>query len=129
MPGVIVPRFKSREVALRFYFRGHEVLRPNAKPGSFSTRRPPNPHPPANIIDDLIALDSCFHGLNDVQLWLLHELYGPGGFKRRPRPAAEVLEAARRKFPKREFTRRRMAQFRQEALKIFEAHLERERLI
>ena len=60
---------------------------------------------------------------------LLHELYGPGGFSMRARPLAEVLEAVQRKFPKHEWTPRRIAQFKQEALKIFEAHLKRERLM
>ena len=78
---------------------------------------------------DLFALDSCFHGLNDVQLWLLHELYGPRGFNPRPRPLAEVFEALRSKFPKHQWTPKQIAQFRSEALKIFEAHLIRERLM
>jgi hypothetical protein len=129
MPGVIEPRFKSREAALRFYFRASELLIPDAKPGVFSARRSSNRHPAVNIIDDLRALDSCFHGMNDIQLWLLHELYGPGGFRIRRPPVAEVFDAVQRRFPKRDWTLHRMAQFRQEALKIFEAHLKRERLI
>ena len=129
MPGVIEPRFKSREAALRFYFRASELLKPNTKPGVFSRRRPPNHRRAVNIIDDMFALDACFHGMNDVQLWLLHELYGPGGFCVRPRPAAEVFEALQRRFPEREWTPHRIAQFRQEALKIFEAHLQREGLM
>ena len=129
MAGVTVARFKSREAALRFYFRASELLTPNAKPGIFSTRRPPKVHQGPNIIDDLLALDSCFHGMNDVQLWLLHELYGPGGFSLKLRPVAEVFEALQRKFPKHEWTPHRIAQFKREALKIFEAHLRRERLM
>ena|ERR1019366_2795211 len=129
MAGVTVARFKSREAALRFYFRASELLTPNAKPGIFSTRRPPKVHQGPNIIHDLVALDSCFHGMNDVQLWLLHELYGPGAFSTRTRPLAEVFEAARCKFPKHEWTPHRIAQFKREALKIFEAHLVRERLM
>src|ERR1700692_4855881 len=80
MAASTAPRFKSREAALRFYFRASELLTPNGKPGIFSTRRPRHIHRGPNLIDDLLALDSCFHGLNDVQLWLLHELYGSGGF-------------------------------------------------
>ncbi len=129
MAGVTAPRFKSRQAALRFYFRASELMTPNARPGIFSTRRPPKVHQGPNIIDDLIALDLCFHGMNDVQLWLLHQLYGPSGFSVKPRPIAEVFEAARCKFPKHEWTPHRIAQFKQEALKIFEAHLKRERLM
>ena len=129
MAGVTAPRFNSREAALRFYFRAAELMMPNAKAGIFSTRRPPTvPHGP-NLASDLFALDSCFHGMNDVQLWLLHELYGPRGFNLRPRPLAEVLEALRSKFPKHQWTPKQIAQFRSEALQIFEAHLIRERLM
>lgn len=129
MAGVTAARFKSREAALRFYFRAGELLTPNAKPGIFSTRRPPRVHPGPGIVHDLIALDSCFHGMNDVQLWLLHELYGPGAFSTRPPPLGRIFEAARCKFPKHQWTPRRIAQFKREALKIFEAHLLRERLM
>ena len=129
MAGVTGPRFKSREAALRFYFRASELLTPNAKPGIFSSRRPFKVHEEPDLIDDLVALDACFHGLNDVQLWLLHELFGPGGFNMRPRPLAGVFAAMRGKFPKHEWTPQRIAQFKREALNIFEAHLVRERLM
>ncbi len=129
MAVVTAPRFKSREAALRFYFRASELLAPNAKPGILFTRRPPRVHHGPNLIHDLVALDACFHGMNDVQLWLLHELYGPGAFTIRPRPLAEVCEAARCKFPKHASTPQRIAQFKHEALRIFEAHLQRERLM
>ncbi len=129
MAGVTAPRFNSREAALRFYFRATELMMPNVKPGIFSARRPPTVHYGPNLLSDLFALDSCFHGMSDVQLWLLHELYGPGCFNPRPRPLDEVFEALRSKFPKHEWTPRRIAQFRSEALKIFEAHLMRERLL
>jgi hypothetical protein len=123
------PRFKSREAALRLYFRASELLTPNAKPGVFSARRPPGNHSGPNLIHDFFTLDSCFNGLNDVQLWLLRELYGPTGFDVKPRPLAEMFEVAHRKFPGRVTTLQRLAQFKHEALKIFEAHLQRERLI
>jgi hypothetical protein len=129
MAAITAARFKSREAALRFYFRASELLTPNGKPGIFSARRPPKVHQGPNIVDDLLALEACFHGMNDVQRWLLHELYGPGGFSMKPRPVAEVFAAVRRKFPKDEWTAHRIAQFKQEALKIFEAHLKRERLM
>jgi len=129
MAGVTAPRFKSRQAALRFYFRASELLTPNARPGIFSTRRPPKVHQGPNIVADLVALDSCFHGLNEVQLWLLHELYGPGGFSAKLPPFSAVCDALQRKFPKHEWTPQKISQFKQEALKIFEAHLKRERLM
>jgi len=129
MAAITTPRFKSREAALRFYFRASELLTPNAKPGVYSARRQPRVHHGTNIVDDLLTLDSCFHGMNDLQLWLLHELYGPSGFYTKLPPVAEVFEAMRREFPKYQLTPHRMAQFKHEALKIFEAHLKRERLM
>jgi len=129
MAGTTEPRFKSREAALRFYFRASELLAPNAKPGLFSSRRPPKLHPGPNLISDLFALDSCFHGLNDVQLCLLRETFRPGAFTTRPRPLAQVSDSLRCKFPKNDLTTQQIAQFKREALKIFEAHLIRERLM
>jgi hypothetical protein len=129
MAATTVPRFKSREAALRLYFRAGDLLAPNAKPGIFSNRRPPRTNHGLNLIDDFFTLDSCFHGLNDVQLWLLRELYGPSGFRVRRRSLVEMFEAARRKFPARDLTPQSFAQLRHEALKIFEAHLQRERLL
>ena len=129
MTAITTPRFKSREAALRFYFRARELLTPNAKPGVYSSRRQPRVHHGTNIVDDLFALDSCFHGMNDVQLWLLHELYSPAGFSVKLPPIADVLEAVRRKFPKHQLNPSTIAKFKHEALKIFEAHLKRERLM
>ena len=129
MAATTAPRFKSREAALRLYFRANELLTPNAKPGIFSRRRPPRIHNGLNLIDDFFTLDSCFYGLGDVQLWLLRELYGPSGFRVRRRSRVEMFEAARRKFPERDLTPQTFALLRHEALKIFEAHLQRERLL
>jgi len=129
MAATSAPRFKSREAALRLYFRACELLAPNAKPGIFSTRRPPRVHNGLNLIDDFFTLDSCFHGLNEMQLWLLRELYGPGGFGIKRRSLSGRFEAAKRKFPNRDLTPHRFAQARYEALRIYEAHLKRERMI
>ena len=123
------PRFKSREAALRFYFRAGELLAPNAKPGGFFSRRPPKRHRDPNLIDDVFVLDSCFRGLNEVQLWMLRELYGPGCFTVKTLPFSELCERVRRKFPDRQWSAHQIAQFKHEALKIFEARLMRERLM
>jgi hypothetical protein len=129
MAGLTAPRFKSREAALRFYFRASELLKPNASPGIFSSIGPPRIHDGPHLIRDLSVLDSCFDGMNEVHLWLLRELYRPGCFNPRPRPLGEIFEAVRSQFPKLEWTPQRITQFKREALKIFEAHLQRERLM
>ncbi len=129
MAGRMGPRFRSREAALRFYFRARELLTPDAKPGIFSKRHPPKGREGPNVIVDFRSLDSCFHGMDDAQLWLLREIYGPGGFGIKARPVAEVFETAQRKFPKYDWTPRKIARFKQNALQIFEEHLKKERLV
>ena len=129
MPAVSVPRFKSREAALRLYFRAGELLAPNAKPGAIYRPRQAKLNRNPNLIDDFMALDACFRGLNDLQLWMLRELYGPGCFTIRRIPFAELCERARRQFPARHLTTHQIAQYKREALKIFEARLMRERLM
>jgi hypothetical protein len=129
MAATTAPRFKSRAAALRLYFRAGDFFAPNAKPGIFHNRRPPGINHGLNLIDDFFTLDSCFYGLSDVQLWLLRELYGPGGFGIRRRSLAELFAAGQRKFPGRDLTPQSFAQLKHEALRIFEAHLKRERMI
>ena len=129
MPAVSVPRFKSREAALRLYFRAGELLAPDAKPGGIFRACHSRPNRNPNLIDDFLILDSCFRGLNDVQLWMLRELYGPGCFTIRRIPFAELCERVRRRFPQLHLTCHQIAQYKREALKIFEARLMRERLM
>jgi hypothetical protein len=125
MAGATEPRFRSREAALRFYFRASELLAPNAKPGMFSKRRPSTIGKPSNVVLDFLSLDSCFRGMNEQQLWLLRELYGPSGFGAKPRPIAEVFEEVRRKFPNDGWTPQKVARLTSETLRMFEEHLKR----
>jgi hypothetical protein len=129
MAGVTEPRFRSREAALRFYFRASELLAPNAPPGVFSRERPSGMEIGPNAILDFLSIDSCFRGMNDEQVWLLRAFYGPGGFGAKTRLVTEVFEAARRKFPKDGWTPQKVARLKHDALQIFEAHLKRERLV
>jgi hypothetical protein len=129
MAGATERRFRSREAALRFYFRTSELLAPNAKPGVFSKGRPRKIGKGSNVIRDFLSLDSCFRGMNDEQLWLLRTCYAPGGFGAKQRPVAEVFEVAQREFPKSGWTLQKVARFRRDALLIFEEHLKRHRLI
>ena len=128
MAAVRAPRFKSRTAALRFYFRASELLTPTAKPGTFS-KHPPKIRRGPNAVHDFVALDSCFWGMKDVQLWLLREVYRPAGFGTKQRSITELFEGAKRQFPDLEWTPQEIARSKQEALKIFEAHLKRERLM
>jgi len=129
MAGATEPRFRSREAALRFYFRASELLAPNAKPGVFSKGRPSRIGKGPNVILDFLSLDSCFRGMNDEQLWLLRTFYALGGFGAKQPHVAEVLEAAQRKFPKSRWTLQKVARFKHVAVLIFEERLKRQRLI
>jgi hypothetical protein len=104
MAGSMGPRFRSREAALRFYFRARELLTPNQKPGIFSKKCPARDREGPNVIVDFRLLDACFRGMDDAQLWLLREMYGPGGFGVKARSVAKVFETAQRKFPKYDWT-------------------------
>ena len=128
MAGATEPRFRSREAALRFYFRASELLAPNAKPGVFSKRRPSSIGKQSNVVLDFLSLDSCFRGMNEQQLWLLREMYGPGGFGAKRRPVAEIFDDGRRKFPNDDWTRQKMARIVSETLRTFEENMKRQRL-
>lgn len=129
MAASTVARFKSREAALRLYFRAGELLAPGAKPGNVFSKRRTKPNRDPNLIDDFFALDSCFRGLSDVQLWMLRELYQPGCFTIKTMPFVELCQRVRRKFPDHHWSAQQIAQFKREALKIFEARLMRQRLM
>lgn len=122
-------RFKSGEVALRLYFRAGELLAPHAKPGGFFNKRRPSFEHGPNLMTDLFDVNSCLIGLSDVQLWMLHELYGPGCFTVKTIPFSELCERVRRRFPERTWTAQEIARMRREALKLFEARLMRKRLM
>ncbi|MGH7814800.1 MAG: hypothetical protein ACREQI_12450 [Candidatus Binataceae bacterium] len=73
-------RFKTTQDALRFYFRVHNAL-------YGGRRRHPPPGLPADAIqsragafDDYRSIGWCMRGLDDIEFFLLGELYGPGWF-------------------------------------------------
>lgn len=125
----IRPRFRSPQAALRFYFRASELITDNARPGIISKTRPFNPTDPPNIICDFIRLDSCFQDMDDEEVWLLQELYGPTFFGVPPRTVTRACEAARHKFPAKRWSRNLVSRFRQRALKVIEGRLRRVRMI
>jgi len=123
------PRFSSCEAALRFYFRAQEFLAPDAKPGLLCENgsRPVCRGP--NVIEDVLTLDACFRGIEEMQLWLLREMYGPGGFGMTARPAAAVSKALREKFPDHDWNPNEVVISSKDALAKFEEHLKIERLL
>lgn len=123
------PRFRSPEAALRFYFRATELITVNARPGIFSKAVPFKPMDPPNIMCDFIRLDSCFQGMDDEEVWLLQELYGPTCFGIPPRTVTRACAAARQKFPNKRWSRVVVARFRERALKMIGARLRKEHMI
>lgn len=123
-------RFRSPEAALRFYFRASELLCDNSKPGVFS-RQPPvaQSSPGPNVIGDFLAVDSCFNDMNEVEIWLLKELYGPNCFGAPQRKVTDLSEEARRRFPQDQWTPRRVSRFKQRALGVVEQKLKRSHLM
>lgn len=123
-------RFRSPEAALRFYFRASELLCDDPTPGLFSRRQSVSGGPPGpNVIGDFLAVDSCFEDLNEVEIWLLKELYGPDCFGAPQRKVADLFKEARRRFPKDQWTPRMVSRFKQRALGVIEQKLRRSHLI
>lgn len=129
MSGGLRPRFRSPEAALRFYFRANDLITDNARPGAISKTAPFNPADRHNLMFDFIRLDSCFQGMDDEEVWLLQELYGPTFFGVPARTVSRACEAARHRFPDRRWSRTTVSRFRQRALKVIGQRLRRERMI
>src|SRR5437899_1348280 len=93
-------RFKTTANALRFFFRVRELVY-----GGRARRLRPRELPLAaeltalSAIDDYRSIGWCMRGLDELQLWLLSELYGPTSFGVRRRTYAEAAEAGRSEFP------------------------------
>ena len=66
--------------------------------------------------------------MNDVQRWLMHELYGPGGFSRAA-PARGDFRGGADQISQRRMDPQRIAQFKREALENFRSASQRERLM
>ncbi len=129
MAGHTRPRFRTPAAALRFYFWASELLTDNATPGAFFRSSARTSFQPPNAICDFRLLDSCFLDMNEAQVWVLKELYGPTCFGKPHRRASDVVEAARRKFPKCRFTPQTVTRFKQEALEVVGERLRRERMM
>ncbi len=117
------PRFRSPQEALRFYFRASDLITDNARPGVISKAMPPNPEDPPNLMRDFISLDWCFQDMNDEEVWLLQELYGPTFFGIPARTATRACAAARQKFPAKRWSPTSISRFRQRALKLLERRM------
>jgi hypothetical protein len=80
-------------------------------------------------VSDFLALDTCFVGMDDVQVWLLEKLYGPDCFGYPRRTVAGISEAARSQFPELRLTTRMLSRRKNEALQRVEEQCKRENLM
>lgn len=77
----------------------------------------------ANAVADYERIAWCMHGLDEIDLWLLCELYGPTSFGVRRRTFAHACEAGRAEFPGLELRLRQVATHHRHALGLVEKNL------
>ncbi len=112
-------RFNTTATALRFFFRVRELVH-----GGRTHRLRPRELPLAaeivacSAIDDYRSIGWCMRGLDEMQLWLLSELYGPTSFGVRRRTYAEASRAGRIEVPAFNIGRRRMALVHRLAIEV-----------
>jgi hypothetical protein len=119
------PSFRSAESALRFYFRAKEVLSAKASlvlrpegsiPTSGESRRD-------DLMADYLTIGTSLKEFNELQLWLLRELYGPRNFDDPPRTVTRACEAGRRRFPRVKWTPQGVGRLKHHTLRMLERTL------
>jgi hypothetical protein len=124
MDSIPKPRFRSREAALRFYFRARELLGGSVPcPLEIQDEMPPGMSRGGGILGDFAVVGSCFHKLDDFQVWLMAEMYGPTRFGARQRTVGRALRAARTRFPERRITMRDVSRIRRATLELLRHRL------
>jgi len=118
------PRFKGTEDALRFYFRLRELLR-SGRAGRLSADDLPVVAAPTatNAIDDYQCVGCCMQGLDEIDLWLLGEVYGPTSFGIHRRTFSHACKAGKLAFPKRHFRLRQIGVIHHHAIGVVRRRL------
>jgi hypothetical protein len=124
MNKVAKPRFSSAEAALRFFFRARELLGATAN-GAFQIPRKSPAWLPASqgIFKDYIAVASSLCHLDEFQIWLMCELYGPTCFSARQRTLTSALRTAHGRFPCRQITRCEIGRVRRSTIQMLRCRL------
>ena len=117
-------RFKRAEGALRFFFRLRELLG-SGRAGRLLPGELPSVacRSASNAIDDYECIGWCMRGLDEIDLWLLGEVYGPSCFGERRRKLSSVLESAQREFPRRNLRLRQLSTMHRRSLSVVEIRL------
>jgi hypothetical protein len=119
-------RFRRAGEALRFYFRLRELLHSGRTSRLVAEELPAELcTAAANAIDDYQCIGWCMRGLDEIALWLLSELYGPGCFGVRRRTFTHACKAGRLEFPDHEFRLREVGLVHEHALGVVERGLRR----
>jgi hypothetical protein len=124
MNKVAKPRFSSAEAALRFYFRAREFLGATVN-GTLQISRNTFAELPAGegIFEDYTAVASSLCHLDDFQIWLMCELYGPTCFHARNRTLGRAMRTARSRFPSRPISRRDIGRVRNSTVQMLRCRL------
>ena len=123
-------RFKTTEIALRFFFRVRELLH-GGRAQRLRTRELPviAEFTACSAMDDYRSIGWCMRGLDEVQLWLLSELYGPTCFGVQRRTYAQAYRAGRIEFPEGAIGLRRIASLHERALESVSGRLRELKMI
>jgi hypothetical protein len=124
MNKVARPRFSSAEAALRFYFRASEFLEATANgPLRIPRQIPAWLQAGQGVFEDYVAVGSNLCQLDDFQMWLMCELYGPTCFQARQRTLKSALRIAQVRFPRRRITRRGIGLARRSTVQMLRCRL------
>lgn len=112
-------RFRKAEEALRFFFRLRELLHSGQVKRLVAEELPMAAGlAAADALDDYRAIGWSMHGLDEVALWLLGEIYGPTAFGVHRRTVLEASKAGRLAFPQRKFGLREIVLIHERALGV-----------
>ena len=119
------PRYKSAGAALRFYFRAEEVLSSKASNRLYLEGRiPATGHSPRqDLMLDYMTIAACLKDLNELQRWLLRELYRPTRFGKPIPSVTRACEAGRQIFPRVRWTIQGVGRLHRHTLRIIENRL------
>jgi len=119
------PRFRSTGAALRFYFRVAEVLSAKASNRLYLEGRIPATGHSArqDLTLDYLTVAACMKDLNELQRWLLRELYQPLPFGQPPSSVTRACEAGRQLFPRVRWTIQRVGRLHCHTLRMVETKL------
>jgi len=119
------PRFRSAGAALRFYFRAKEVLSVKASNRLYLEGRIPatGDSPRQDLMLDYLTVAACLKDLNELQRWLLRELYRPSRFGEPASSVTQACEAGRQLFPRVRWTIQGVGRLHRHTVRMLEDRL------